>query len=85
MGGTPASKEYAEEKHGVIRRCVEELFGKETGRKIPLLYGGSVRGENAPELIQRENIDGLFIGRAAWQAESFASIIRTVLPLWIRK
>lgn len=85
VGGTSASKEYAEEKHGVIRRCVEELFGKETGRKIPLLYGGSVHGENAPELIQRENIDGLFIGRAAWQAKSFASIIRTVLPLWIRK
>ena len=41
--------------------------------------------ENAPELIQRENIDGLFIGRSAWQADKFEAIIRTVLPLWRKK
>lgn len=85
VGGTPASKEYAEEKHGIIRECLEELFGKATGRRIPLLYGGSVNRENASELIRRKNIDGLFIGRAAWQAEAFAAMIREVLPLWERK
>ena len=55
---------------------------KVKGAYAALLYGGSV---NAPELIQRENIDGLFIGRSAWQADKFEAIIRTVLPLWREK
>ena len=79
------TKEYAEEKHGVMRAALNELYGEEVGSRIPLLYGGSVNPENAPELIQRENIDGLFIGRSAWQADKFEAIIRTVLPLWREK
>lgn len=82
VSGTPATKEYAEEKHGVIRACVQELFGEEIGARIPLLYGGSVNPQNAPGLIQMENIDGLFIGRSAWQADNFNAILRDVLPLW---
>ena len=58
---------------------------KVKGAYAALLYGGSVNPENAPELIQRENIDGLFIGRSAWQADKFEAIIRTVLPLWREK
>lgn len=85
VNGTPATKEYAEQKHGVIRACVQELFGEEVGGRIPLLYGGSVNPQNAPELIQMENIDGLFIGRSAWQADNFNAIIRSVLPLWQQK
>ena len=85
VNGVPATKEYAEEKHGVMRATLIELYGDEIGGRIPLLYGGSVNPENAPELIQRENIDGLFIGRSAWQADKFEAIIRTVLPLWRKK
>ena len=84
VNGTPATKEYAAEKHAVIRDCLLELFGA-TGNRIPVLYGGSVNLENAPELIQMPNIDGLFIGRSAWQAERFHEILRTVLPLWQKK
>lgn len=85
VNGVPAPKEYAEEKHGVIRQTLREVFGPETGDRIPLLYGGSVNPDNAPELIQMENIDGLFIGRSAWQADRFSRIIHTVLPLWQAK
>ena len=85
VNGVPATKEYAEQKHGVIRACVRELFGEEAGDQIPLLYGGSVNPQNAPGLIGMENIDGLFIGRSAWQADNFNSIIRSVLPLWRTK
>lgn len=85
VGGVPATKEYAEEKHCVIRRCVNELFGEEVGERIPLLYGGSVNPQNAVELMPMKNIDGLFIGRSAWNAESFEGIIRSVLPLWREK
>ena len=58
---------------------------KVKGAYAALLDGGSVNPENAPELIQRENIDGLFIGRSAWQADKFEAIIHTVLPLWREK
>lgn len=85
VNGVPAAKEYAQEKHGVIRACVQKLFGAETGARVPLLYGGSVNPQNAPELIQMENIDGLFIGRSAWQVENFNTIIRSVIPLWRKK
>ena len=84
VGGVPASKEYACEKHGFIRQVLCELFG-DCAAHIPLLYGGSVNPENAPELIMMENIDGLFIGRSAWLADKFNTIIRTVLPLWMAK
>lgn len=85
VNGIPASKEYASEKHWVIRKTLVELFGKEKGNEIPILYGGSVNPENASELIQMPEIDGLFIGRSAWQADNFNKIIREVLPLFQKK
>lgn len=85
VNGIPAAKEYAEEKHCVIRNCLVELFGEEAGGQIPILYGGSVNLENACGLIRMQNIDGLFIGRSAWDAARFHSIIRNVLPLWEEK
>lgn len=81
VNGIPATKEYAEEKHGTIRSTLIELFGREAGEAIPLLYGGSVNNGNAIGLIQRENIDGLFIGRSAWDADNFNKIIRSVIDL----
>lgn len=55
------------------------------GRLIPLLYGGSVNFENAVGLSQMEHIDGLFIGRAAWNASEFEKIIREVLDNFCRQ
>lgn len=80
VSGVPASPEYAAEKHQVIRDCLVELFGA-VGEEIPLLYGGSVNPENAPLLIPLPNIDGLFIGRSAWDADRFNAIIRNCLTL----
>lgn len=82
VSGIPASKEYAEEKHQVMRRTLTELFGPDVGSDIPLLYGGSVNNENAPGLIGMPTIDGLFIGRSAWAADNFIKIINDVLPLF---
>ena len=84
VGGTPATKEYAAEKHARIRACLTELFGP-SARQIPLLYGGSVRPEHAPLLIQMPEIDGLFVGRSAWKAQQFADMVNTILPLWREK
>jgi len=85
VNGTPASKEYADEKHAVIKQTLIEIFGAETGSDIPVLYGGSVNNENAEELIAMPHIDGLFIGRSAWDAENFNHIIRSVLPLFFER
>lgn len=43
--------------------------------QIRILYGGSVKAENAPEIIKLENVDGLLVGGASLKAESFAKII----------
>ena len=62
-----------------IQPQLVELFGEEAGNEIPVLYGGSVNPENAVGLSKMEHIDGLFIGRSAWQADNFNKIIRDVL------
>ena len=75
VNGTPASADYAEEMHKVIKNCLHEIFG-DASETIPVLYGGSVNPGNANELIVQPSIDGLFTGRAAWQADKFDKLIR---------
>ena len=45
------------------------------GRRVPCLYGGSVNPENCQELIARPHVDGLFIGRSAWDAGGYLDIL----------
>lgn len=85
VNGVPASREYASERHGVIRSTLAELFGAGAAQAVPLLYGGSVNEGNAVPLIQMPHIDGLFIGRSAWKAERFARIISKVVPAFLEK
>lgn len=85
VNGKPASVEYADKKHIVIKECLVEIFGEEIGKDIPVLYGGSVNNQNAKELIKMKNIDGLFIGRSAWNAQNFNELIRAVMPLFKQK
>ena len=84
VNGIPATAEYADEKQGVIKNALKELFG-EISDDIPVLYGGSVNLDNATKMIRKPNIDGLFIGRSAWDASNFNNIIRQVLPLFLEK
>lgn len=85
VNGKPASAQYANEKHLVIKECLVGIFGEQIGKEIPVLYGGSVNNQNAVELIGMKNIDGLFTGRSAWEAENFNKIIRAVLPMFKEK
>ena len=78
VNGTPATADYAEEMHKVIKATLVELFG-EAGLEIPVLYGGSVNPGNADELIIQPSIDGLFVGRAAWNAQAFNKLIRSAM------
>lgn len=81
INGIPAASDYVAERHRAIRRVLSDLFGTSIGEIVPVLYGGSVNLENASELIQLPHVDGLFIGRSAWNTEQFNYIIRQVLGL----
>ena len=73
---------FASRIMGLIR---EILAGLNLPADLFLLYGGSAKPENAASLLSQENIDGLFIGRSAWQADAFHQIIRDVIPVWEQK
>lgn len=70
-GGSPASPEYAGDRQARIR----ELAGALLQQAPPVLYGGSVTADNCLELIAHRAIDGLFIGRAAWQPQGYLDIL----------
>lgn len=78
VNGKPITIGYAEEMLSAIRQVLVDMFG-ENGRDIPIFYGGSVNPENAVPLSKCREINGLFIGRSAWEAEKFNSLIRKVL------
>ena len=57
---------------------LKEIF-PDAGEQIPCLYGGSVNPGNARELISQKSVDGLFVGRSAWQADKFDALIRDAM------
>jgi triosephosphate isomerase (TIM) len=73
--GETATPEQAEEAHVFVRELVAGMFGADTAQAVRIQYGGSVKPDNAAELIARENIDGFLVGGAALQAASFAAIV----------
>lgn len=75
VNGVPATAEYAEEIHKIIKQTLTDIFD-ESGKEIPVLYGGSVNPENASHLIVQPSVDGLFVGRTAWDADQFNALIR---------
>ena len=76
--GKPITIEYANEKISVIQNALVRLFPKH-GESIPVFYGGSVNPGNACDLSHFKDINGLFIGRSAWDSEKFNDLIRVVL------
>lgn len=81
VNGTPASADYAEAMHKEIKTALYEIFG-EKSEEIPVLYGGSVNPGNAESLIVQPSIDGLFVGRAAWDADKFDTLIRDAMKVY---
>lgn len=75
--GIPAEPSYAGYVHTFIRDYLIELYG-DKGKEIPILYGGSVNPDNAVELSNQPNVDGLFIGRSAWDIVKFRSIAKQI-------
>ena len=73
--GVPADPEYVNQMHDHIKQTVSNLFGVENGKEITVIYGGSVNLENALSFITKEHVDGLFIGRSAWNVNNFITLI----------
>src|SRR5271157_4465804 len=74
--GKTATPELAAEAHAVIRREATEVFGEHFAAKLRILYGGSVKPENASSLMAQEEIDGALVGGASLHAKSFAAIVK---------
>ncbi len=73
--GKTATPETAQQMHKMIRKLIGNMFGSEISDGIPILYGGSVKGNNATDLFSQPDIDGGLVGGASLDAESFAQII----------
>lgn len=73
--GKTATPQMAEETHALIRAFLRTTWGEGVAERIPLLYGGSVKPENAEALLSQENIDGALVGGASLEVESFGQII----------
>jgi triosephosphate isomerase len=69
--GIPATSDYADARQAEIGAVAYDVLGQ----RVPCLYGGSVNPENCEELIGCPHIDGLFIGRSAWQIEGYLDIL----------
>jgi triosephosphate isomerase len=77
--GRNATPHQAEEVHLLIRNLVGELYGQAAAAQLILQYGGSVKPENASELLIQPDIDGALVGGACLKADSFISIIKAAI------
>lgn len=74
--GKTATPEMAAEAHSIIRTEVNDLLGAKIAAGMRILYGGSVKPENATALISQDEIDGALVGGASLKPESFAAIVK---------
>ena len=79
--GKTATPAMAQEVHAEIRKVLAEMFGANVAEKIQILYGGSMKPENADELLAQKDIDGGLIGGAALKADSFAALVNSAVKL----
>ncbi|MFO7767948.1 MAG: triose-phosphate isomerase [bacterium] len=75
--GRTADPEQAQEVHRFIRARLNQFFGAETAGRMRLQYGGSVKPDNAAELMAQPDIDGALVGGASLIADDFAAIVRS--------
>ncbi len=73
--GLTAGPKEVEEAHTLTRAWLVARFGAQTGAAVRILYGGSVKPGNAGELLGIDNVDGVLVGGASLEAESFSAIV----------
>ncbi len=77
--GETCGAEEANRVCGVIRATIATGFGAEAGEAVRIQYGGSVKPENAAQLLSLPHIDGALVGGASLKADSFAAIVKAAL------
>ena len=73
--GKTATDEQAEDMHAYIRSVIADRYGKEVAENTSILYGGSCKPSNAPQLFAKPDVDGGLIGGASLDAASFMGIV----------
>lgn len=76
--GKNATPQQAEEVHRFIRKLIADRWGAKAAESMRILYGGSVKPENAGSLWREENIDGFLVGGASLKADSFLRIAESL-------
>ncbi len=76
--GETASPEQAQEMHEFIRKTIASKYGQEIADRVSILYGGSVKPNNAQEIFSKPDVDGGLIGGASLKAEDFTAIIKSI-------
>jgi triosephosphate isomerase (TIM) len=77
--GETASPEQAQEMHQFIRETVRSRFGSIIAENVSILYGGSVKPDNAKEIFSKPDVDGGLIGGAALKADDFVAIVKAII------
>lgn len=73
--GETASPEQAQDMHAFIRKTLANKYGQDVADKVSILYGGSVKPNNAKEIFSKPDVDGGLIGGAALNAKDFYAIV----------
>ena len=73
--GETASPEQAQDMHAFIRKILADKYGSEVADNVSILYGGSVKPNNAQEIFGKPDVDGGLIGGASLKAEDFFAIV----------
>ena len=73
--GETATAAQAQEVHAYIRNLIADKYGREVADEVSILYGGSVKPDNAKEIFSQPDVDGGLIGGAALKIEDFSKII----------
>jgi triosephosphate isomerase len=76
--GETASPEQAQEMHEFIRETIRKAFGSDVAENVSVLYGGSVKPDNAKDIFSKPDVDGGLIGGAALKAEDFTAIVNAI-------
>jgi len=75
--GRNATPQQAQDAHAFIRKTVAGMFGRNAAESLTIQYGGSVKPENAAELLSQPDVDGALVGGASLKADSFAKIVKS--------
>jgi triosephosphate isomerase len=74
--GRNATPEQAQEAHAFLRKRAAELLGADEAARLRLIYGGSVKPDNAADLLAQDDVDGALVGGASLDVATFSAIIR---------